>query len=406
MLREFFPRGHASYERSRLARELDEFCIWLAANGYSRDCVRGHLFRLRDSMEQPIATDSLSRRYTIAQLQRAFGTNRIRTRRSMLYRATQRAYQRFLTSQGRLATTPVEDSFAEIRHRYRQELLDVRGLANETVAQHERTIREFLSYGLSGVQNLRTLTPAHVDQYLARKGKTVCRHRLQHVIAHLRSFLGFCRANGEFDKPLEVIDSVRIHRDELPPKALPWPLVQILLRSIDRSSRSGWRDHTILHLAAHYGLRPSEIVSLRLDSINWDDRTLKVEQRKTHSILLLPLADPTISILRQYLQHGRPNSSHPELFLRARCPAGALKRCAIADIFETRAARSSLSIEGYSVYSLRHAFAMRLLQCGVGVKTIGDLLGHRHLASTCQYLRLEIETLRGVALPVPGRTQR
>lgn len=404
MLREFFPRGHAGYERSRLARELGEFGAWLAANGYSRKCVRGHLFRLRDAMEQLSATDSHP--YTIAQLQRVFSTTRIRTRRSMLYRATQRAYQRFLTSQGRLATVPVKDPFAEIRHRYRQELLDVRGLSNETVAQHERTICEFLSYGLSGVQNLRILTPAHVDQYLALKGKTVCRHRLQHVIAHLRGFLGFCRANGELDKPLEVIDSVRIHRDELPPKALPWQLVQALLRSIDRSSRSGWRDYTILHLAAHYGLRPSEIVSLRLDSINWGDRTLKVEQRKTRSILLLPLTDRTNSILRQYLQHGRPNSSHPELFLRARCPAGALKRHAITDIFETRAARSSLSIEGYSVYSLRHAFAMRLLQRGVGVKTIGDLLGHRHLASTCQYLRLDLEMLREVALPVPGRAQR
>jgi site-specific recombinase XerD len=322
----------------------------------------------------------------------------------MKYRATQRAYQRFLTSQGRLAVVSAKDTFAEIRHKYRQELIDVRGLSSETVAQHERTIGEFLSQPRSR-ETLRSLTSSHIEDYLALKGQTVGRHRLQHVIAHLRSFLGFCRANGEFERPLEVIDSVRIHRDELPPKALPWPLVQALLRSIECSSRSGWRDYTILYLAAHYGLRPSEIVSLRLDSINWGEGTLKVEQRKTRSILLLPLAGRTISILRRYLQHGRPNSSHPQLFLRARCPAGALMSYAITDIFATRVARSGLSIKGYSVYSLRHAFAMRLLQRGVGVKTIGDLLGHQHLASTCQYLRLELEMLRGVALPVPGRAR-
>jgi site-specific recombinase XerD len=47
---------------------------------------------------------------------------------------------------------------------------------------------------------------------------------------------------------------------------------------------------------------------------------------------------------------------------------------------------------------------MRLLQRGVGVKAIRDLLGHRSLESTCVYLRLDIQALRSVALPVPRRT--
>jgi site-specific recombinase XerD len=44
---------------------------------------------------------------------------------------------------------------------------------------------------------------------------------------------------------------------------------------------------------------------------------------------------------------------------------------------------------------------MRLLQRGVGVKAIGDLLGHHTLESTCVYLRLDISSLRDVALPLP-----
>ncbi len=47
---------------------------------------------------------------------------------------------------------------------------------------------------------------------------------------------------------------------------------------------------------------------------------------------------------------------------------------------------------------------MRLLGRGVGVKTIGDLLGHHSLESTCVYLRIETDMLRTVALPVPGIT--
>jgi hypothetical protein len=49
---------------------------------------------------------------------------------------------------------------------------------------------------------------------------------------------------------------------------LEWPAIQKLLRFIDRRTSKGERDYAILHLMAHYGLRPSEIVSLRLDSIS------------------------------------------------------------------------------------------------------------------------------------------
>jgi site-specific recombinase XerD len=45
---------------------------------------------------------------------------------------------------------------------------------------------------------------------------------------------------------------------------------------------------------------------------------------------------------------------------------------------------------------------MRLLRRGVGIKVIGDLLGHRSLEATCVYLRVDIDMLRTVGLPVPG----
>jgi integrase/recombinase XerD len=72
----------------------------------------------------------------------------------------------------------------------------------------------------------------------------------------------------------------------------------------------------------------------------------------------------------------------------------------VCDIFQKRVREAGLP-SGYSSYSLRHAFAMRLLTRGVGLKMIGDLLGHRSFESTCVYLRLDTEALRMVALPLP-----
>ena len=117
----------------------------------------------------------------------------------------------------------------------------------------------------------------------------------------------------------------------------------------------------------------------------------------------LPLASTTIGMLSQYLavERDRQGRTHPELFLRARCPNGPLLRTAISDIFEKRLRQAKIGLTSHDAYSLRHAFAMHLLARGVGVKVIGDLLGHRRLDTTCTYLRLDIEALRGVALAVP-----
>lgn len=168
---------------------------------------------------------------------------------------------------------------------------------------------------------------------------------------------------------------------------MPWTAVRTLLASIDRRSKSGWRDLCVLHLVAYYGLRPSEVVDLRLDSIDWQAKVLHVRQRKTRSDLKLPLAASTLELLRQYLEHGRPGRDMDlaELILKARCPYGRLERTAVGDIFEKRCREASLPYKSH-VYRLRHTFAMRLLTRGVGVKRsemCSDIAAWKVPAPTC-----------------------
>ena len=265
------------------------------------------------------------------------------------------------------------------------------------------TVADFLARGLDAEQNLTALTLTDIERYVALRSREVSRHSLQHVVAYLRSFLRFCHDQGQTGRRLDAIETPRTYRGELPPKALEWSTVQALIQSVELASKAGRRDHCILHLMAHYGLRPSEVVALRLDSINWDTAVLHVVQRKTRSDLFLPLAPQTLLILRDYLANARDvlGTQHRELFLRARCPSGPIERWAIGDIFKKRVREAGLELPGHNVYRLRHTFAMRLLTRGVGVKAIGDLLGHHSLDSTCAYLRLDIDMLRGVALEVP-----
>ena len=179
-------------------------------------------------------------------------------------------------------------------------------------------------------------------------------------------------------------------------------MVERLLRSVDLKGRTGRRDHAMLHLKAHYGLRTGELTHLRLNSINWHAGTLTVWQAKTRSTLVLPLHDKTLRILTDYLKHARPDTSLPWLFLKNTAPEGPMSKYAASLVFLTRARRSGLPISQYCAYSLRHAFAHRLFQRGVGMKAIGDLMGHHSLVSTSVYLRLQSDALREVALPVPA----
>jgi integrase/recombinase XerD len=402
MVRKLFPRSCGTYERSRFGRELADFCGWLQCVGYSKDNIRGHLRRLFKVLSHARGVGADVSR-SVAFLHHAFGRYCTCGRLSQDYRGTERAYARFLSSKSRLLEDePLDDPLVLLRDRYQQYLGDVRGFSKATVEQHISTVLEFLQGALRGRRDITTLTSEHIEQYLSEKSTRVSRQSLQHVVARLRAFCRFGFVNGLVRNGLDVIDSPRAYRDELPPRALSWELVQKLLRSVDLKSKAGWRDYMILHFMAYYGLRASEIAALRVEDIDWCAKTCRVEQRKTQSDLLLPLSDRTLTLLQRYLRHRHPASPLPQLFVRVRRPTGGLHHYAICDIFYKRAAQSGLPLDGYSSYCLRHSFAMRLLQRGVGVKAIGDLLGHRSLEATCVYLRLDTSALRAVALPVPG----
>jgi len=398
MLRDLFPRFHERYERSRCGAELEAFAVWLAEHGHLRYPLRLHLRRAKEALDRSDRFRS-GEMFLEADLREAFIVSKAD---AYLYLCTGRIFTRFLAATNQLVAVEHGDALSVLCRRYQRYLAEVRGLSAQSLKHHGSTVTDFLARGLPAASGLCNLTAGDIETYVQLKSKENSRPSLQHVIAHLRAFLRYCADHGEVAAGLDVIDTPRVYRGELPPRALDWTTVRRLLASIRRRSPRDWRDYAILHLMAYYGLRPSEVAALRLDSIDWEAGTLRVEQRKTRSVLILPLAHRTLRVLRRYLRLARPNSDLPQLFLRIRSPIKALRNYGVIDIFRYRAVKSSLPLDGASSYSLRHAFAMRLLRRGVGVKTIGDLLGHRSLEATCVYLRIDTDMLRTVALPVPA----
>ena len=287
---------------------------------------------------------------------------------------------------------------------YRCYLEKVRGFSPGTIDCHSKTVLQFLNTfnNRGGLSYLKKLKSQDIEDFVRDNGNRLSRGTLQHLISHLRAFLKFLVMHGEIPKKLEYkIDTPRVYREEKLPHSLDWEIVRSLLKSIDRSTPIGKRDYAILSLITTYGLRASEIVSLKLENIEWRKNRILIFQRKTSTPLILPLMDNIGESILDYIRQGRPSVGCREIFVRHYAPNGPLKPEAVTNIFLYRSKNSGLEIPFKGVHCLRHSYAVHLLRKGISLKEIGDILGHRSFESTCVYLRLNIEDLRTIPLSIP-----
>ena len=402
MLIQLFPRMHRRYSSLRLLGSiLGDFAGWLQDRGYPRIAVRRHL-RAARRLEQRWARRG---RRSLSAIRRtdfqicAPG----HAHDDPTLAAVARVLKAYLKERGLVACDRVPDTPPELTG-YQQYLIALRGLASGTIADHLATVSEFLHFVADKrpAMSLGQLTPLDLEEFVQQIAVKVGRATLQHIVAHLRSFLRWLAAHGQTPRGLDSqIDTPRVYRQEHLPRALPWETVRALLHSIDRTTTLGRRDYAMLLLIATYGLRSSEIVALTLDDFAWRRGELRVPRRKVDGALTLPLTDDAGDAVLQYVQNGRPPLPTRVVFLRARPPAGVLKPTGVTEVFQTHARRSGLAIPFQGAHCLRHSLAVQLLREGVSLKAIGDVLGHRTVESTCMYLRLATEDLRDVPLSLP-----
>lgn len=398
ILQRLFVRLHGRYTRSPYVEDLDGLALWLNEHEYPARHAQRLVCWTKRALEASGRPPGCH--WTSAELERAFC--RRRPRRG--YRAAQCRFGDFLQSTGRLKTVRETSPHASLLAGYRQHLAEVRGLRPATIAQHLAEVGALLHHALPDGQPLKQLTGQQIEQHIERRARQLSRGALHSSVGCLRGFLRYGFARRLIRKPMDGLDRPVGRRNEQPPRALDWSLIQRFLGSIDRTSPLGGRDFMILHLMAHYGIRTGEVTRLTVDSIDWSGRSLLVDQFKTHSQLMLPLADETLAFLHNYLREGRRPTQRRELFLCSQSPARPLHNSAVCSLFKRWARRSELPMAQASAYALRHSFAMRLFGRGIGIKTIGDLMGHHSLVSTAVYLRLQSDMLREVALPVPSDT--
>lgn len=404
MLRSLFPKAHPKFlSMPVLGPVVDGFDDWLTTNGYTRSS-RKYSIRILQRVDADLRLHQVGE---VANLTHSVLHDywKILIKPCPNGAGTVRALERYLLSKGlivdgRQGTATLSASISE---EYANHLREVRGFAASTISHHRYTAECFLRHLEEEGTTLRCIQPINIESYIVKTGKRLSRASLQHDIGGLRGFLRFLATNGKVPAGLDrQIDTPRLYRLEQLPRALPWETVRALLRSIDTASTMGLRDYAMFLLIATYGLRPSEVVALTLDDIRWRLGSLRIHQRKTSSLLELPLTNEVLSALVKHLKRTSPPAPYRRIFLRMRAPIGELKPTAITEAFQSLVRKSGLSIPFQGPHCLRHSFAVHLLRNGTPLKIIGDILGHRTAESTSMYLRLASGDLREVPLQVPS----
>ena len=288
--------------------------------------------------------------------------------------------------------------------RYDAYLRDLRGLSPGSRRHGLRIAGRLLrqKFG-NGVVDIARLRPADVRQFLADQlDARRTPSNATTLASGLRSYLRYRSACGDSVKEFTAVISLPAHwRLATLPHALTVEEVEQFLNSIRLARRWPKRGYAIARCALDLGLRAGEIARLSISDIDWRAGTVTLRGTKSFRQDTLPLPVETGQALADYLQHERPPTSNPAIFVRRRGARDqSITSQAIQKVITRAYRRSGLPHSGS--HALRHTLACRLVEHGSSLKEVADLLRHRSLNTTLIYAKLDTPMLSTVPLPWPG----
>ncbi|MBE6898916.1 MAG: tyrosine recombinase XerC [Ruminococcaceae bacterium] len=234
----------------------------------------------------------------------------------------------------------------------------------------------------------------HQNSEISNKGLTTASRARK--LATIRSFFNYlCNKKHLLENnPCKDIDSPKIQKSL--PRYLTLNESISLLDSVDGQNRE--RDYCILTLFLNCGLRISELIGLNRNDIQ--DDALRV-LGKGNKVRIVYLNQACKEALQQYLAVRRPISGKDQEALFLSSQNKRISRSMVHALVKKHLSQAGLDSTQYSSHKLRHTAATLMLQNGVDVKAVQEVLGHEHLNTTEIYTHIDNESLRVAARANP-----
>ncbi len=275
-----------------------------------------------------------------------------------------------------------------------------------TVNGYEENIDEFLKF--LGAKNLNVLEVSKDDirkylKYLDNlnlKNSSISRR-----LSSLRSFYNYLVSNKVIlNNPMKLIKNPK--KEKKLPNFLQYDEFMKLLESIKNADALSIRNKLILELLYATGLRVSELVNIKLNDIDLNNKVIKT-LGKGNKERLVYFGDYAKDLLSKYLHNERKEllkgKNNEYLFINNQ--GGHLTTRGIEDIIDRIVNEASLKHK-ISPHVLRHTFATHLLDNGADLLSVKELLGHESLKATQIYTHITEERLRSVYLHSHPRAKK
>lgn len=266
-----------------------------------------------------------------------------------------------------------------------------RGLSKNTIDNYTFDIQRLFTFL---TENSITVSPIDikeetVQQFIYHVSKQVNSRSQSRIISGLKSFFSYLIFEDyRKDSPMELIEAPRVGRKL--PDTLSVNDIDNLIAAIDLSKDEGERNRAILETLYSCGLRVSELITLKISDLFFDEGFVKITG-KGNKQRFVPIAKSTEKYILFYRNNVRSHLNiqkgfEDTLFLNRR--GRQLTRAMIFTIIRDLATKINLN-KTISPHTLRHSFATHLLENGADLRSIQMMLGHESITTTEIYVHLD-----------------
>lgn len=259
-------------------------------------------------------------------------------------------------------------------------------------------IKDFAEENLPGVTP-ENISYEQIQDYLFENSKKKFSERSQaRWISSIKSFFRYLvEEEIRADNPTTLLEGPKLGL--YLPDTLSESNIERIVSAVDRSTDLGQRNYTIIEVLYGCGLRVSELVDLKISTINFKENYLRVDG-KGNKMRFVPFTDFTGKIISSYIEKTRINidiNKKYEDFLFLNRRGSAMSRVMVFIIIKELAEKAGIS-KKISPHTFRHSFATHLLQNGADLRYIQEMLGHSSITTTEIYTHLKTEELREVII--------
>lgn len=273
-----------------------------------------------------------------------------------------------------------------------------RGLSENSIENYSLDIKKIMKWlDTNEVQiDPICISEETLQQFIYDISKEVNPRSQSRIISGLRGFFNYLVFEDfRSSNPLELIESPKIGRKL--PDTLSIEEIDTLIAAIDLSSKQGERNRAILETLYGCGLRVSELTSLKISDLYFDEGFIKITG-KGNKQRLVPIGKTTEKFITMYRNEVRIHQeidpkAKDTLFLNRN--GKPLSRAMIFTIVKDLAKKTGIR-KAISPHTFRHSFATHLLENGADLRAIQEMLGHESITTTEIYTHVDKKRLTEV----------